>query len=50
MKNGILHFTSKEIAEKIIKEGYIGTISTMNFPESIMGELVWMYIGGNDIV
>lgn len=42
-KYGLIHFTDKDNAEEILKNGFQGYYSQMGFIEKQLGELIWFY-------
>ena len=40
---GLFHYTNINCAKSIKEEGLKGSPSHMGFPETLLGELVWMY-------
>lgn len=42
-KHGLIHFTDKDNAEEILKNGFKGHYSQMGFIEKRLGKLIWFY-------
>ena len=41
--NGLLHFTDFSNYDSIVKNGLIGSKFHMGFPQTLLGEMIWMY-------
>ena len=42
-KNGLLHFTDFSNYDSIVKNGLLGSKPHMGFPQTLLGETIWMY-------
>lgn len=47
-EKGLIHFTNRKSAAKILKNGFTGELSKMGWPESLLGPLTWLYISDNE--
>ena len=49
-KVGFNHFTDYSAANSIVKEGFVCKPADMGFPTSLLGKMVWLYIGNENFI